>query len=271
MKAVIHINPASQLRPIADAMQAGLERHGIAVTNTMPNKPQPCDFAVVWGARQDKVFAAGPPVLVMERGHVGARMTLVSVGWDGLARRCRYPVATDGGARWRERYGSLMQPWRRLDDGHALIIGQVDSDASLTLQGLKLKPWATEVAVRLTRLGWSVRYRPHPLGDGWVPPGVARSSRETPLEADLAGAAVCVTYNSTTGVEAVLAGVPTMTLDEGAMAWPVASHGLAEPLVTPDRDAWAADLAWCQWSVEELASGAAWEAVAPLMHGRVAA
>lgn len=46
-----------------------------------------------------------------------------------------------------------------------------------------------------------------------------------------------------------------------AMAWPVTAHSLLEPLVMPEREWWAHDLAWTQWSLAELASGEAWAAL----------
>ena len=69
-----------------------------------------------------------------------------------------------------------------------------------------------------------------------------------------------VTFNSNTGVEGVLAGVPTVTMDEGAMAYPVTGHKLVD-IVTPDRMAWAYALAWKQWRMEEMFSGVCWDVV----------
>lgn len=70
-----------------------------------------------------------------------------------------------------------------------------------------------------------------------------------------------VTFNSNTGVEASFAGVPTIATDIGSMAYEVASHSVAEMLRRPDRETWAARLAWKQWRREEMASGYCWETV----------
>lgn len=63
-----------------------------------------------------------------------------------------------------------------------------------------------------------------------------------------------VTLNSSIGVESVLTGIPTVTMDEGAMAWKVSSHDANESL-TPDRRRWLHWLAWTQWSHDEIESG----------------
>lgn len=56
-------------------------------------------------------------------------------------------------------------------------------------------------------------------------------------------------------------GVPVIACDPGAMCWDVAAHGLDAEIVRPSRDAWAARLAWTQWTIDEIESGEAWSHV----------
>jgi len=269
VRAAIHVNSHEHQRQHGAAMKAGLERHGITVDSDGPS-----DFAVTWGWKNPGLVAAYPHVLVMERGHVGDRMAMASCGWDGLGYRGRYPAAQDGGARWQERHGRLMEPWRMGGGDYALLIGQVEDDAAVASLPEGFHAWASAAAAALIALGHKVVYRPHPFGDrhfspeGAAPSWATRAPDLRPwgsLVADLACAALCVTFNSTAGVEAVLAGVPTVTRDAGAMAWPVATHDLTEPLARPDREAWAHALAWTQWTLDEIARGDAWESLAPIM------
>jgi hypothetical protein len=65
---------------------------------------------------------------------------------------------------------------------------------------------------------------------------------------------VAVTLNSSVGVDAVMSGVPTVTMDEGAMAWDVTGHRPDE-IVTPDRTDWLRWLAWTQWNEDEIVAG----------------
>lgn len=256
MKAVIHFQSGHEHQRVhAEAMRAGLEKHGVICAYGHWNTPtcRAHDFAVIWGApiKQPAIVETSPQILVMERGHIQDRNVYASVGWGGLARRGRYPIAGDGGARWNSLFGRLMQPWRN-GVGYALLIGQVEGDAAI--RDLDMAAWIREQTTALQANGWEVRFRPHPY---------ARRSR-TSLADDLAGAGLCVTYNSTTGVEAVLAGVPTITMDEGAMAWEVSGHAIGD-IQRPNRDRWAHNLAWTSWTLDEIAQGLPWEHVAPIM------
>jgi hypothetical protein len=93
----------------------------------------------------------------------------------------------------------------------------------------------------------------------FVPPGAMDAGGN--LAEALAGAAFAVTWNSNSGVDAAMAGVPVVAMDEGSMAWPVAAHDLGAVPRLPERRPWAAQLAWCQWRPEEIADGTAWEAL----------
>ena len=75
----------------------------------------------------------------------------------------------------------------------------------------------------------------------------------------LADARWVVTFNSNSGVDAVLAGVPTVAVDQGAMAWAVTGRDPTVQPPTPDRSTWAAELAWCQWTLDEIKKGVAWD------------
>lgn len=260
----MHLNNQPHQQDFGAAMAEGLKRHGVEVRHGGLNEPEPCDFAVVWGYKQHRVINAAPHVLVMERGHFGDRMAMTSCGWDGLGYRGHYPKAPNG-ERWLAAgYGA--QPWSdRATYMHALIIGQVEYDAAL--RGLNIVRWAEDVERELMAYGWkSIRFRPHPLADRARPtPWLTLTPKGSTLAEDLADADLCVTFNSTAGVEAVLAGVPTVTIDQGAMAWPVAAHSLMEGLKRPDRTEWAWDLAWTQWSRDEIASGETWAHLALVM------
>lgn len=247
------------------AMEAGLRRHGIEV---VPQVEMDADFVVCWSWRTGQRIRQNgfnKPILVMERGYLGDRMNVwTSLGWDGLNGRARFPDAQDNGERFWRHHGHLAREWEMVD-GYWLIIGQVLGDTAL--QHVDFNGWLRQTMGALGRLGADYRFRPHPEAvrrrqEFPVPQAIWHGGT---LDEAFAGAAAVVTFNSNTGVEAVLAGVPTVTFDEGAMAWPVTSHSLFEPLVMPDRAEWFRDMAWRQWTLDEIASGAAWEVVRTAM------
>jgi hypothetical protein len=72
-----------------------------------------------------------------------------------------------------------------------------------------------------------------------------------------------VTYNSTSSVESVFYGIPTICLDSSCVATDVSHHSLKdiENLVEFDRSDWLKKLAYMQWSPEEILSGKTWSFV----------
>lgn len=242
-------------------MREGLERHGVDVRQARNDDDVDCDFCVVWGFRRIPLFHyAGlkkTPVLVLERGHLQPRMEETSMGWDGLAGLGVRPQSQDGGQRFAKRYGHMIQPWRDRDDGYVLVMGQMQGDASL--HGLHFAKWAQETCDAYAAAGHDVVFRPHPLANQSTTPARVSVHAHMPLEESLNGAKLCVTYTSTSSVEAVLAGVPTVSCHEGSIARDVTAHGVLAAPVKPDRTTWANRLAWGQFRQHEISDGTAWE------------
>ncbi len=246
--------------PKLDAFVQGLRAHGIEPEERQAEDWRVSDLAVVWAHRDTKLHnmqgAAGKHYLVLERGYIGDienRRRWTSCGYDGLNGRADFCNADVTPERWEEHFAGSMQPWRGGGD-YALLMGQVRGDASLS--GVDIEQWYTETAQALSGLGWTVMFRPHPRDRMQAPDGayVLESSLDSALE----GAALVVTWNSNSGVDAVLAGVPTVAMDRGSMAWMVSAQKLVIQRLA-DRLAWSAKLAYCQWNDDEMAAGAAWE------------
>ncbi len=249
------------------ALRAAMARDGVRTTARRRNRPTPADVAVVWGWRQTRmhepILCSGRCVVIIERGFIQPRKEWYSLAVNGFNGRGRFAPSPDNGERWEKHFAHHLKPWREVGEGYALLIGQVPGDAAL--HGLDMAEWAQRMTTELLRLGHRVVYRPHPKGPTPCPSGAEISNRS--LEQDLAGASRVVVYNSTTAVESVLAGIPTVTMDIGSVAYPMASHDLSAPLVCPDRTKWCHDMAWRQWTLEELENGAAWNHIKPLVIG----
>jgi len=260
MRAAVVMSPGmAHHKRWCGAMAAGLERHGIDVELRTSAPGSGGDFAVCWGWRAGaELRRAGLPVLVMEAGHLPNRLEWASCGWNGLGRHGTYPRAQDRGERWERHWGHCVKPWR-VSGGYTLVLGQCVGDAALAGLRLPYNLWLEALVEELVALGHRVMFRPHPLARGSFCPGKAERAGVHSLVSDLSGAGMAVTHNSTAAVEAVLYGVPTVTLDEGAMAWPVSTHDVAFPVEYPDRAAWCTDLAWSQFTENEVESGAAWD------------
>lgn len=267
----IYTNRQDYQESHAGALQAGLHAHGIAssvmrVFGACRDKHVAC-----WGWRPGKQLRKmGKEVLVMERGYVGDRFRWTSLAWNGLnGRATRYHGAKTS-ERFDAHFSHLLKPWKDGGD-YVLLIGQVQGDASLG--GMDLRQWYERIARESAKAyGLPVRFRPHPVALKRGHRMLVRGAKtlEGTLEAALERAAVVVTFNSNTAVEAVLAGVPTVTQDMGSMAREVTGHRIGD-LIRPERREWAARLAWCQFEMAEIRSGFAWECVRPFVADEAAA
>jgi len=261
---VIVRNAAEHHTSWGGAFAEGLRRHGWTVH--VSTSPAPCDLMVLWGVRRGEWISAqtrkGGEVCVLERGYLGDRFKWASVSFGGeLNGRAEFRTPPHDGARFRLHFPGMLKPWRAPGPGYLLLMGQVPGDMSL--RGVDIAQWYARTARAAAAAGWDVRFRPHPaaLERGYrAPVPNAKTVPPGEIAEALAGAAAVVTYNSNSAVDAVLAGVPTVAVDRGSMAWDVTARGL-DALVTPDRAEWVHRLAWCQFSRQEMRLGECWEAV----------
>ena len=241
------------------ALREGMERHGVITMRGRRNHATKSDIAVIWSWKQHRLIQqmleSGRHIIVLERGFLPPRKQWCSMALDGFNGRGIFPPAGDSGERWEKHFSHLLKPWRETDGEFALIIGKGAGDPSL--HGSNFMRWATQQAKSLREQGYRVVYRPHPDRPTPCPPD-AELSRSS-LQEDLARASVVVSFNSTTDVEAILAGIPAIITDEGSLAYAMASHSISEPIIRPDRTQWCNDMAWRQWTIEELRNGDAWD------------
>lgn len=239
------------------AVAEGFRRHGIEPNMLPVGKPEPCDLAVCWGVRKRAEMRSGRRALIVERGYVGDRFQWTSMGFDGLNGKADFCNRDMPGDRWSRYFASAMQPWRDHAGDYVLVLGQVPGDASI--HGIvDIGRWYETVAVQLFRAGHKARFRAHPLA-----PKFGRHPTLKPIGGTLqeafAKAKWVVSYNSNSALDAVLAGVPAVTIDRGAMAWDVTGHKATVAPPTPDRTQWANNLAYTQWSPDEIERGDAWD------------
>lgn len=252
------------------AVIEGLRKHGLSPLLKMPGAPEKCDLAVTWAYKNPYEAASGRRHLVVERGYVGDRFQWTSMGYDGLNGRADFCNADSPGDRWKKldeiegrNYlgGKLMQPWRdsRHDGDYVLVMGQVTGDASL--RNVRVEDWYRTQLLRIRNAGLRAYFRNHPLNDREpiLPQGVTMLPKEVRLDDALAGAKWVVTYNSNSGVDALLAGVPVVAMDEGSMVYGLAGRNPEIPPPMLDRTQWARNIAYCQWTLAEISSGKAWD------------
>jgi hypothetical protein len=173
------------------------------------------------------------------------------------------------GDRW-ERLGMTVLPMWKKDHGQVLFCGS--SQKYCDWHGLgDATEYARRTLKQLSRLtDRELVYRPKPSWGGAVPVrGFRYSSHEEKFVAELDRTFCVVTFGSNAAFEAVLAGVPALVLGDG-IARPLCRTRLedvGDPLypTTAEVRQVGCDIAYCQWTLEEMASGECWDHVRPVL------
>lgn len=239
----------------AIALKEGLSSIGIASKVVQNINMSNSNTVACWGWRMgSRLLMSGKQVLVMERSYIGDRFYYYSLGWNGLNNYASFPEYPDDGGERFKYHGGVIKPWKKTGD-YILILGQVKGDASL--KGQDIMPWYIDIAKKAYKhYGLPVYYRPHPES-------VRRRGYERldgieniggTLEEAMSGALFTIAYNSNSCLDSVLSGVPCYSGDKGTMAWDLCMKDIKE-LYYPDREKIAHQIAWKQWTLDEIGQG----------------
>ncbi len=225
------------------------------------------DIHVTWGIFKEynqmttpirEIEACGKPHVVIEMGYVKRgwdENSYYSFGVGGLNGRAEFFNQDSP----RDRREALKVPLRHWRSGAGIMVaGQVVRDASV--QHHDHAEWIRDL---LSRFPEAI-YREHPLQGGTVK-GTEKAEKCTCSNivqaANNHDIGKLITFNSNTAVEAIINGIPTVTMDEGSMAWDITSHIPGKDPLCPTlaRDQWFNNLAYTQWRPDEF--GERWEIV----------
>lgn len=285
-------------RLLANAWKDGVQALGKGDTVELRAlQPDPvaadCDVAVMFGVKSRELFRAhwnaGAHVVYVDKGYARHKAQDPTGLWE------YWRVAVDAHQpterlydrecppdRWN-RLGLTMKPWRtHAASGHwaqpwrFLIAGS--SQKYHDFYGLSdPTQWAFKVVRALHEMqpGCEVIYRPKPSWREAVPvPGSTwgGGDREQ-LETVLERVDCLVTHGSNAVFDAMLAGVPQIVLGD-AVTRQLSTTVLDAVEVWPrrasqaERDRWAHNLAYFQWTLAEISMGECWRWLRPMIYGR---
>jgi hypothetical protein len=231
----------------------------------------PSDLAVVFGTFKKNVPVSFPRGRVVQgQKELGLDTVIIetgylnrgagpdhhyAVGLNGLNGRADFRNADSPDDR-AERFKPKVKPWRA-DGEHIVLCGQVPWDASCDF--IDIVKWADETAIFVKTLTErEIVYRPHPLVKTPTPVHCRRSNNYW-LQDDLENAWCVVTFNSNSGVEAIMDGIPAVATDPGSMIMGVETNiGQVDNPRMPDRCQWLANLCYAQWTPREMEEGSTW-------------
>ncbi|MFA6204492.1 MAG: hypothetical protein WC710_15040 [Gallionella sp.] len=239
-----------------EVFSAGLKAAGYQVESLPPAKGKPGDVLLIWnryGQYHDiakRFEQGGGTVIVAENGYLGKDETgnqLYALAIGGH----------NGSGQWNtggpERFAALgveLQDWR--SEGKHILVCPNRSFGRPDI--IMPCDWTREVCEKIKRYtSREIRVRQHP----------AVIKPKAPLADDLAGAWAVVIWGSSAGVHALVAGVPVFQESPHWICASAASNNLAmieNPAMDHHRRLTALQkLAWAQWSLKEIETGAAFD------------
>lgn len=259
----------------------------------------PCDVAVIMGSwkPRDKahhvvrnsVVAAASCFVAIETALLGRKVlepnTHYRIGVNGFLNNAGKFFVNNCPADRLHNLDIAWPDWQNFGRNNILLLLQLPGDASL--RGTNVYEWA-QWAVREIRKHSDkpIRVRTHPAhnpkaGDEFHDfvfdlamngdSGVSFSCGKTiSLKQELEAAYCTVAFSSGSSIDSVLAGVPAITCDPGNFAFDISSHYIEDVKHPMQVDVatvqqWLANLAYSQWTAEEMKNSAAWRHLVPVI------
>lgn len=175
--------------------------------------------------------------------------------------------------------------WKDHKSGSILILLQLPGDASL--RGQRLSEWFLETVEKIrSQTSREITVRFHPamsdrgrseffseIGDLFFKNYqniVWSNGIDIPLDKDFERSGICISYTSGSCIDAVLHGVPVISMDEGNLAYPISSRRI-EDIPNPklvsalEVNEWVLALANSQWNEQEMLNGIVWSKMYPII------
>lgn len=227
---------------------------------------EPCDVAVIFGwykyayspTMQKKAIIDKHPrdkLIVVESAFV-KRGEYYQAGWGGFAGDADFRSEDSDSKRW-EQIGVELKPWRK-SKGPVIVCGQLPRDTQV--QDVDHLKWCKTTFRAVQKLGLDVRFRPHPKVDDPAIYKIHSKYHDKSSIKDL-NASCFITWNSTSSIDALIEGIPAITMNRSSMAWPITQHDIEDclNLKYPDRTEFFNKLGYSQWTLEEMQEGLVWQ------------
>lgn len=270
IKANFHMRAEfGKVRMVAEALVAGAARLGDQIDIVQGFDGVRDGALIIFGIGgmtreiHDAYAAAGRDIILIDKGYTRDPYFRVSVnGFQPL----HYMAQSRPDDRWR-KLGMRIHPIRQGQSGVVLIDGGSNKYALWAGLGDWIQ-WGREtVAWARMRQSSPVVYRPRPSHNP-PPEDMGCEISTGPLADDLRRARLVITHGGNLGFDAIVHGIPVIALGP-TIAKPLDSVRLDAPVLFTNRQRWQwlADLAYCQWTVAEYASGEAWADIRRQLRG----
>lgn len=272
-------------RILADAFARGVSAHGDFI-ELRPLQAgievADCEVACMVGVKSRQLFRAhwdrGIHTMMFDKGYTRHAAPGAVKLWEywRIAVDAHHPTEKINrilrpSDRW-DTLGLKFQPWREPTATRAILIAGSSMKYHDFYGLFEPTRWTQKLVGNIREFTQrKIIYRPKPSWREAIPiEGTMWSGGDEQIEDVLSRTEVLVTHGSNACFEANLAGVPSLILGDG-VAKPISSQILDEietPIRAPDavRAQWFWNLAYCQWTLAEMASGRAWEILRPQIY-----
>lgn len=159
--------------------------------------------------------------------------------------------------------GVSIAPWKlEMDDSAHILLAGMSGKAAWSW-GLKAESFERQMVRDIqTCTQRAILYRPKPSWREAAPIAGTHFVRVGDYSKLLHGSHAVVTHHSNVGVDALIAGVPVFTRHGAALPLALSVDSdlnrIEEPSYPDGRGQWAANLAYCQWTVAQMINGDCW-------------
>lgn len=266
--SVYRIPGHTRSKLVTDAMMRGIDQAGDRPILRHASAFEPSTGIAVFYGLMGKLWTAiqaqreaGGTAVYIDLGYWGRREGGRWTGYHKVAVNARHPTEyfqkkQHDRSRF-ERFNIRPADWK--DGKHILIAGMGDKGASA--EGYQPGQWEREAVTALRGLtDRPIVYRPKPSWRTAKPiEGTSFSPHRQRIGDVLQNCYAVVTHHSNVAVDALLSGIPAFCWGGVATCMTLQDLGkIEDPLRPEGREQWAADIAWTQWSMREMAEGWAW-------------
>lgn len=245
--------------PIFHAFEQGLIKLGHTIANQTMNGDAAVIWSVLWHGRMksnQKVWnhyrSQNKSVIVLEVSCLRRDHTW-KIGINGI-NLGSYFVPNNVDNTRATQLSIQLKPWRQ--QGNNIIICSQHGHSHQWRDQPAMDQWIRNTITEIRQYtDRPIIVRPHPR----FPVNIKNLNVESstvPFKQDLLNAWAVINWNSNTGIESIIEGIPSFVGPE-SLARPVANLNLSQinDPVMPDRTQWINKLAWTEWTTEEMANG----------------
>ena len=295
LKITLYLSDKPREYAIGDALAAGFRKHGdivdVIATQDFVRPDWETQLAVIIGIKahskriMEEYRRGGRHCMLVDKSYFG-RTEYVRLSVDGFQPAYAHakPRPADRWQKIADEFRIELQPRRAAGGDYLIYAGSSQKYCDWHELG-DVSEFATSTCHAINKQTHSdikLLYRPKPswvaghAADVRLVPETEFSGPDVKLGKLLPDCAALITHGSNAAVEAIIGGVPVIVLSRGACAAESVAGKKIEALrfvrigdFSPEfptdaqRIQWLADLAYCQFNVEELTNGTAWEIIAP--------